>query len=132
MSSASFESARVWNDARRLTARVYALTREGPIGADSLFREQLRYAAIALTARIAESCERTGSKDFMQLVAIAKASCIELRSHFYIAEDLGYIDAQRAAALRSASAALARQIQALVRARAEQRSAGFYPPSLPA
>ena len=42
---------------------------------------------------IAEGYERGGNRVFIQYLYIAKASCGELRSHFYVALDAGYPDA---------------------------------------
>ena len=66
---------------------------------------------------IAEGFERESDADFARFLAVSKASCGEVRSMYYIAEDLGYIasqqaDAQRAKA-RQVSAGLAKLISHL-------------------
>ena len=46
-------------------------------------------------ANIAEGFEKGTDAEFNRYLAISKASCAELRSHLYIALDVGYIDANR-------------------------------------
>lgn len=45
-------------------------------------------------ANIAEGFERRTNKELQQFLYIAKGSAGELRSHLYIASDIGYIDTE--------------------------------------
>jgi four helix bundle protein len=42
-------------------------------------------------ANIAEGFGRKGKIEFIRFLTIAQASCVELRSHLYIALDLNYL-----------------------------------------
>ena len=68
---------------------------------------------------IAEGFERKTPKDFAHFLDLAKGSCGEVRSMFYVAEDLNYITPldsellrQKAEKVSSGIAALARHLRA--------------------
>ena len=117
MSSPTFESLRVWHDARNLVSRIYSLTRGSAFANDFALRDQIRRAAVSVMSNIAEGHERRGSREFVHFLAIAKGSCGEVRSQLYVAEDVGYVEPNDAAELRGAAAHLSRKIQALARSR---------------
>jgi four helix bundle protein len=87
-----FEDLIAWQKARGLTKRVYLATREGPSARDFRFTDQIRSAGVSVMANIAEGFERGGLGEFHQYLSTAKASCAELRSHLYVALDVGYLD----------------------------------------
>jgi len=115
MSSPGFENLRVWHDARRLTARIYVTTRDGPISRDFGLRDQIRRATVSVMSNIAEGHERGGRREFVRFLQIAKGSAAEVRSQLYAMEDIGYIDAHAATELRADVLTLSRRIAALIR-----------------
>lgn len=86
-----FEDLIAWQKARFLTRRVYEVSREGTLARDFGLGSQMQRASVSIMANIAEGSER-GSKEFLQFLLIAKASCAEVRSHLYVALDTGYVD----------------------------------------
>jgi four helix bundle protein len=119
MQPASFETLRVWHDARRLVAQVYIVTREDLFVRDSGLRDQIRRSAISVMSNIAEGHERGGQREFLHFLRIAKGSAGEVRSQLYAAEDLGLLTPARADELRQQAAVVSREIAALARYRSE-------------
>lgn len=89
---ARFEDLLAWQKARALTARIYRITRTGEFATDFDLRSQVRRAATSTMSNVAEGFERARPSEFQQFLSIAKGSCAELRSHLYVALDVGYLD----------------------------------------
>ena len=86
-----FEDLEVWKEARRLTQRIYQLTKNENFLKDFPLRDQIRRAAVSIMSNIAEGFERGGNQEFVQFLYVAKASCGEVRSQVYVALDQGYV-----------------------------------------
>ena len=86
-----FEEMEVWQRARKLTQKVYAISNTGVFSKDFALRDQMRRASVSVMANIAEGFERNGRTEFIQFLSIAKGSVGEVRSHLYVAGDQGYI-----------------------------------------
>lgn len=114
MRAPTFEHLRVWHDARRLTSRIYTVTRSGNFASDWSLRDQIRRASVSIMSNIAEGYERGGRKEFLHFLRIAKGSAGEVRSQLYAAQDVGYLNAETAAKLRYEAALLARQLAAMM------------------
>lgn len=91
MAIASFEELQIWQEARRLTNRVYDVTRQASFSRDFGLINQIRKAAVSIGSNIAEGHERGGTKEFLQFLSIAKGSSGEVRSQLYLALDQGYL-----------------------------------------
>jgi four helix bundle protein len=91
MSVKSFEEMEVWKEARRLTQRIYVLTKKGEFSKDFGLRDQIRRAAVSVMSNIAEGFERGGNHEFVQFLYVAKGSCGEVRSQIYVALDQNYV-----------------------------------------
>jgi four helix bundle protein len=105
----SFEDLWIWQQARELVREVYGDFGEGsPAERDFPFRNQIQSAAVSIMNNIAEGFERATDIDFARFLSIAKASCGEVRSMYYVSEDLGYVTSMTAESRRSK----ARQISA--------------------
>jgi len=90
-----FEDLIAWQKARRLTRIVYRIAGRGQFAKDFPLRDQIRRAAISVPSNIAEGFERTRRREFHHFLCVAKASCAEVRTQFYIAFDVGYLTEQR-------------------------------------
>ena len=91
MAVKQFEDLEVWQEARRLTQRIYRLTKAEKFFKDFALRDQVQRAAVSVMSNIAEGFERGGNQEFIQFLYVAKASCGEVRSQLYVAFDQDYI-----------------------------------------
>ena len=94
MSVQRFEDLIAWQKSRVLAADVYRAVAQGPVARDFGLKDQMQRAAVSIMANIAEGFERRSPADFARFLTIAKASCAELKSHLFLATDVGYIDAE--------------------------------------
>ena len=84
-----FEDILVWQKAQDLTVELYQLFESNK---DFAFRDQICRAAVSISNNIAEGFERDTTKDFISFLYIARGSSGEVRSMFYLAVRLKYID----------------------------------------
>lgn len=108
-----FEKLRVWADARRLVARVYATTRSFPRTEVYGLTSQTNRAAVSVAANLAEGSARTSRKDQAHFTQIAYGSLMELACLLILALDLGLLSAERESELREEIECLSRQVNAL-------------------
>ncbi len=87
-----FEDLEVWQQARGLAGRIYALTRGASFSRDYGFRDQICRAAVSIVSNIAEGFERHSTNQFLHFLDIASGSAGEVRAQLYLAQDFGYID----------------------------------------
>jgi len=72
-------------------------------------------------SNVAEGFERGGRGEFHQFLSTAKASCAEVRSHLYVALDIGYLDRTTFTDLLAKAEEVARIVDGLRSAVAMQR-----------
>lgn len=112
----NFEDLRIWQEARVLVREVYTCVgKSANVAKDWGFRDQIQTAAVSIMNNIAEGFERSSDKDFARFLDIAKASCGEVRSMLYLAEDLEYIASTDSAKLREKAVNISKGIAALTK-----------------
>jgi four helix bundle protein len=116
-----FEDLIAWQKARELTRTIYHVTRHGAFANDYGLAKQIQRAAVSIMANIAEGFERGGRGEFHQFLSTAKASCAEVRSHLYVALDVGYLDQTAFSHLLAKAEEVARIIGGLRSSVATQR-----------
>ena len=111
-----FEDLRIWQEARELVKLIYhAISSDAVASKDWGFRNQIQTAVVSIMNNIAEGFERGSEKDFARFLDIAKASCGEVRSMLYLAEDLNYIDSIKSNELRGKAVNISKGISALTK-----------------
>ena len=88
----SFEDLDVWKVGREARKGLYKLADQLPKQGQYCLGQQVRSAAISLTANIAEGYGRFHFKENIQFCRIARGSAYELLDHLIACKDQGYID----------------------------------------
>jgi four helix bundle protein len=65
-------------------------------------------------SNIAEGCERSGTGEFVQFLAIAKGSAGEVRAQLYVAFDQGYLEQDVFEELLGTAAQISRMLSGLM------------------
>ncbi len=120
-----FEDLIAWQKARLLAAAVYRATAEGAFTRDFGLRDQVRCASVSVMANIAGGLERRRPADFYHYFEIAQASCAEVRSHLYVAMDVGYLDAPAFEGLSARAREVARRVHGLAESIAARRTGNW-------
>jgi four helix bundle protein len=111
----SFEEINAWQRARDLTRRIYQISSEGHFARDYGLRDQMRRACISIMSNIAEGHERSGTKEFVQFLSVAKGSVGEVRSQLYIALDQEYLSAATFEQLSGEAMEISRMLSGLMK-----------------
>lgn len=109
----NFEDLIAWQKARVLAVEVYRVTRSEKFSRDFGLSRQVQRAAVSVMANIAEGFERSGKGEFPYFLSTARASCAEVRSHLYIALDIGYIAKDDFSALMALAEEVGRVVSGL-------------------
>ena len=91
------QDLKVWQMSIRLVKEIYAITATFPKDETYGLMSQMRRAAISIPSNIAEGAARTGTREFIQFIGIARGSLSELETQLHIARELGFIDRPMAA-----------------------------------
>src|SRR5690606_41719940 len=98
-----FEDLECWKSARDLCANIFQATNSGPFIKDFSLKDQILRSGGATMDNIAEGVGRGGSKELIQFLFIAKASCAEVTSQLSRAKDRKPISESQVMALSNMS-----------------------------
>lgn len=111
-----FEDLHIWQLAREMVVEVYKIFESNR---DYDFKNQIQRASISVMNNIAEGFEKgqiaKDNKQFINYLNIAFGSCGEVKSMFYVAEDLKYIDQTKAHELRDKCFSISQKISAFIK-----------------
>lgn len=87
-----FEDILSWQKARELNNMIGRIIDQGKFKRSYRLIDQIEGSAGSVMDNIAEGFERSGNKEFLQFLYIAKGSCGEFRSQLYRALDRNYLN----------------------------------------
>ena len=111
----TFEDIKTWNMARKLTSQIYTFSNKGAFSRDYSFRDQIRRASVSIMANIAEGFESQTQSLFITYLGRAKASAGEVRSHLYLAYDLGYLKQNEFNSYQKAAKEISRKLYRFIK-----------------
>jgi len=86
-----FTDLQVWQQARDLRKQIYGVFHGFPAEERYALTQQLRRAAISITANIAEGFGRYSYQENVQFCRLARGSAYEVRDHLFTAYDQRYL-----------------------------------------
>lgn len=105
----------VWAKAHQLVLCVHRSTDRWRRRSDAGLASQLRRAAAAIPANIAEGCHRRSRSEFRRYLEISYASAGEVDYHLLLARDTGVLPAEEYEDLRAKTEHVKRMLAGLVR-----------------
>jgi four helix bundle protein len=96
-----FEDLIIWQKAVELAKEIYLVTERKGLKTDFGLKNQMRDAAVSISANIAEGFERRSRKEYLNFLNIAKGSAGELRSLLAVAFEVGYLEKSEVDDLRN-------------------------------
>jgi len=109
-----FEDLWIWQQARILVKEIYTDFSQKAAGSrDFGFKDQIQRAGVSIMNNIAEGFERHTDTEFARFLDMAKGAGGEVRSMYFSAEDLAYVDHQTAKARCSRTKQIASGISSL-------------------
>lgn len=107
----NFESLLVWKESRQLVNEVYLMMTNCK---DYGLKDQIQRASVSIMNNIAEGSEAGSDLLFIRYLNIAKASCAEVRSMFYLCEDIKICTLEEAYIYRDRLLKIASGIQKMI------------------
>lgn len=91
MALASYKEVKVWQLSMDLAQDIYRLTRAFPKQGQFALTSQLQRAAVSIPSNIAEGHARSGTREYLRFIAMARGSLAEAETQLMIAERLRYV-----------------------------------------
>ena len=109
-----FRRLEVWRRALALAVAIDRASRSFPRSYRGVIAAQLRRAALAIPANIAEGCGRNSRNETIRFLRIASGSATEVESHLEVATGLGYLSAMQRESLVGDAKAIQRMLFRLI------------------
>ncbi|HEX8314490.1 MAG TPA: four helix bundle protein [Flavisolibacter sp.] len=109
-----FEEIHAWQKARLLNQKIGEYVDAGRFKTNFRLINQIEGSAGSIMDNIAEGFERSGNKEFLQFLYIARGSCGEFRSQLYRAIDRNYVQKQEFDELFAMAKEIINRLQKLI------------------
>jgi four helix bundle protein len=111
-----FTDLETWKQAQKLRQLIYQLTASFPKHESFGLTNQMRRAAISITANIAEGFGRYSYQENIQFCRQSRGSIYEIRDHLTAALDAGYISTQECESSEQLALSVIRLVNGYIRA----------------
>ena len=111
MAERTFESLRVWQNARIFVNAVYDMMADNK---DWGFRDQIQRASVTIMNNIAEGYESGSDAKYVNFLNIAKGSCSEVRNMLYLCKDRHFCTEEQFNDLKSQAIQISSQLYKLI------------------
>ncbi len=112
----SYRDLVAWQKAIVLCKQVYAISATFPRAERFGLISQIRRAAVSVPSNIAEGYGRRSTRDYLRFLNIARGSVAEVVTQLVLAEELGFVDKDRAQSCIASAEEVDRIIFGLIRA----------------
>jgi four helix bundle protein len=120
MAASSFRDLRVWQEAMKLTAKIYKSTSAFPKHELYGLTQQIRRAAVSVPSNIAEGKGHRSDKEFVHFLLHARGSLLELQTQLLISEELQYVRQEEARQLLTLAEGVGRALSGLINSMSEK------------
>jgi four helix bundle protein len=110
-----FEDLEIWQLARQQSVDVYNIITKEPFSRDFELKNQVNRSSGSVMDNIAEGFDRSGNKEFVNFLLIAKGSNAKTRSQLYRAFDRKYIADELSASLKTKNEILGNKIMGFIK-----------------
>ena len=124
MASKGYQDLLVWQRALVLSESTYRVTTRLPDHERYGLSSQMRRAAVAIPANIAEGQGRNTCRAFLNHLSIARGSLHELETHVILASKLQYIANEEKQLLLTQTGEVGRLLNGLINALRQRATAG--------
>lgn len=87
----NYKELNIWKKGMEIVLRTYQITKTLPKCEQYGLTTQMQRAAVSIPSNIAEGFMRNHTREYIQFLYVALASCAELETQMIISQELGYI-----------------------------------------